>query len=273
MERTLLRPGDRVVVGNSTVEFRDGPAVGDALGGALVNLAAGQRLPAHFWRRLVAAASAVAIAALVTSVALHRKQARQHRAEEAFARGLAELAEDPPAPDLALADFAAAQRDMLDQRALEDAAAEARDIAGAIQRLARARELANQGSFVEARRQLQGLPAGTYFDHMSRAISEEIDARESAQLLAPRPPVPVIRALGQATARPLAINGPSTAAKRPHRTLAAPPDDDRAEQLCDDADALLGPNPEAARHKYREALKVARPGSAAARRAQGGLAN
>ena len=36
---------------------------------------------------------------------------------------------------------------------------------------------------------------------------------------------------------------------------------------------LASGSAEAARHKHREVLKVARPGSAAARRAQGGLAN
>ncbi len=48
-------------------------------------------------------------------------------------------------------------------------------------------------------------------------------------------------------------------------------DEPKAEALCDEADALLGQDPDAARRKYQEALRLAPPGSDAARHAQQGL--
>ncbi|MHB1843846.1 MAG: FHA domain-containing protein [Deltaproteobacteria bacterium] len=48
-------------------------------------------------------------------------------------------------------------------------------------------------------------------------------------------------------------------------------DEKRAEELCDEADALLGQDPDAAKRKYQQALKVAPPGGDAARAAQQAL--
>jgi len=282
VEVAQLRHGDSIVAGNSTLEFLETPAESGAGRDPLASRDEPRR---GQWLGVSVVVASLVVAALVSMVALHRRQAQQRIAEQAFARGVAELSEDPPDPELALGDFSAAQRDLPDQRALRDAIAEARDVAASIQRLSRARELSDQKSFADARRQLQGLPASPYFDRMALSISEELDRREAAQLAAelsgPRPPVPVIRAIGRAIGRaPAPVLAPAPAAsgspsrgKKPHRASVTPPDDDRAEQLCDDADALLGPNPEAAHRKYREALKVARPGSAAARRAAGGLEN
>jgi len=258
VEQAFLQDGDRIVAGNSTIEFREAPAATKADRRS----SAGRRIPGRrrAWQLgLVFGLPGLAALSLVSAIVVHRRQSQQRTAEQAFERGRAELIEDPPDPELALADFLAAQRDFPDRRALRDAIAEAQGIARSIQQLALARELANQRDFAQARRQLQGLPVGAYFARMAYAIGEEIDQKEAVQLTTPRPPVPVIRTLP--------VPG------RQRGQVAPRADDERAEQLCDEGDALIGPNPEAARQKYREALKVAQPGGAAARRAEGGLAN
>ena len=196
VEQALLRDGDRIVAGNSTIEFRESrrrpkPAAiaptGERTSSAALMVAA------RTWRNF--GLPGLAVLSLVATIVAHRRQSQQRTAEQAFERGRAELIEDPPDPELALADFLAAERDYPDRRALRDALAEARSTAQAIQQLAVARELANQHEFGEARRQLQGLPVGDYFARMARSVGEEIDQKETTQPAAHHPPVPVIRAL------------------------------------------------------------------------------
>jgi hypothetical protein len=93
---------------------------------------------------------------------------------------------------------------------------------------------------------------------MAQSIGEEIDQKKVLQLATPRPPIPVIR---------------SISVWKQHAPVAGMANEDRAEQLCDEADALIGKNPKAAHEKYREAVNIAQPGGEAARRAEGGLAN
>ncbi len=278
-----LQHGDRIAAGDSIIEFREATPA-NAAGRNAAPASSRSARPRRDWRlSLAVGLPVVAVASLVSTIALHRRQAQQRIAQQAFDRGWAELAGDPPDPDLALADFLAAQPDDPDRRAVRDSIAAAQDLARAIEQLGRARELAAERDFEAARRQLLGLPASAYFDRMSQVILGEIAQKEAALLAAPRPPVPVIRTLAASPSakipRPRSVAPAPVPAKGPAHSrfgapasvpANAPASDDRAEQLCDDADALVGPNPEAARQKYRAALRVARPGSAAARRAQGG---
>jgi pSer/pThr/pTyr-binding forkhead associated (FHA) protein len=257
VEQAFLRDGDRIVAGNSTIEFRE-----SALTTKPDRRSSAGRLLSRRRQRwqlsLVFGLPGLTALALVATIVVHRRQSQQRTAEQAFERGRAELIEDPPDPELALADFLAAERDYPDRRALRDAIAEARSTVHAIQQLALARELANQHEFAQARRQLQGLPVGAYFARMAQSIGEEIEQKKALQLATPRPPIPVIRTL------------PVSKQRAPIAEMA---NEDRAQQLCDEADALLGRNPEEARQKYQEALKIAQPGGEAAQRAEGGLAN
>jgi pSer/pThr/pTyr-binding forkhead associated (FHA) protein len=278
VDTALLQHGDRILAGNSTLEFC--LASSSSLDGR--DTVSAPRVPRRArWERPMVAVGLAVLAAItvVSTLAAHRRNLRRSLAQAAFDRGLAELAQDPPDPELALADFEAAAPDALDRRALRDAVATAQGMTRAIQQLALARQLAEGKDFVEARRQLQGLPSGSYFDRMAASIAREIDEREAAQQAERRRPVPVIRILEATSDPPTGArpsprpHGSAARARKAGAVSAARNDDDRAEQLCDDADALLARNPEAAREKYRKALEVARPGGAAALRAQGGLGN
>lgn len=123
---------------------------------------------------------------------------------------------------------------------------------------------------------------------------------ERARVLSPEtvaavenpPPTPVLRpvthapasaskhkrhhsAMAASAAKPAApaARGSPAASKAPPAHYPAHYDDDRADQLCDDGDALIGQDPSDAKRKYSEALKFARPGGHAAQRAQEGLSN
>jgi len=276
VEEVELLNGNRILAGNSTLEFRESPSGAETSSGALDG-GPGPEARKRGVKALAMGASGLAVVLLGVALTLHHRHVQRGIARRAIDRGMAELAKEPPEPELALADFLSAEHDAPDRHALASAVATAQDEIRAMQQLGRARELSDRGQFADARRELQGLLAGAYFDHAGQTMEREIDEREAVWATAPRPATPVIRSLpktgapGPARAAP-AIRRRSSSPKTPV-AAAAQPDDERAEQLCDEADALLGRDPGAAKRKYQQALQLARPGGPAARRAQGGLAN
>jgi hypothetical protein len=265
VEEARLQHGDRILAGNSVVEFRE-TEVGNATSPGPGARARRRRRPLPralpSVRFALVGFAVVAVSAVAAARLWQARKARLAMATAAYDRACAELAHDPPDPDLALSDLLAAQIDYPDHRALQDALAEVRTIAAGVQQLARARELASQRDFDGALRQLSGLPETPYFARARESLAADFLERQVAvPTEAPHQPAPVIRTLP-------AVEKRATRAGARH-----PVDDDRADELSDEADALLGRDAARAKEKYREALRFARPGGAAARRAQAGLEN
>ena len=195
IEEMALSDGDRIVVGDSTLEYRDRHAKAAPAGDrsrARTDFVAQADAEPQTWflgrmpekqRRIVAFAAVAFVFIIVfgmVGIGQSKKRAEERLAIKAFQRARQEMAAAPPDPDAALDDLQLSIRAYPDPQMVREAIADAQAMSMGMRQLTHARELVDQKDFDGARKLLPGLPKTDYFASAGKLLEDDMTKKENA---------------------------------------------------------------------------------------------